>query len=89
MRPCAVRCCSIRSTSCAWHACSCTRWFLRGGCELICDYLDFAPEDFFSWNYDFEDMGELCSAGEIDAGSHPVRELPPRFDFFKKHPSQL
>ncbi|HIS40150.1 MAG TPA: class I tRNA ligase family protein [Candidatus Aphodovivens avistercoris] len=59
------------------------------GCELICDYLDFAPEDFFSWNYDFEDMGELCSAGEIDAGSHPVRELPPRFDFFKKHPSQL
>ncbi len=58
------------------------------GCELICDYLDFAPEDFFSWNYDFEDMDELCSGGEINAGLHPVRSLPPRFDFFRKHESQ-
>lgn len=58
------------------------------GCETICDYMDFAPEEFFSWNYDFEGMGELCSAGEINAGGHPVRELPPRFDFFKKHESQ-
>ena len=59
------------------------------GCEMICDYLDFASEDLFSWNYDFEDMDELCSAGEITAGVHPVRELPPRFDFFKKHESQF
>lgn len=59
------------------------------GCEMICDYLDFASEDLFSWNYDFEDMDELCSAGEITAGAHPVRELPPRFDFFKKHESQF
>lgn len=58
------------------------------GCEMICDYMDFAPEDLFSWNYDFEDMDELCSAGDITAGAHPVRELPPRFDFFKKHESQ-
>ena len=59
------------------------------GCELICEYMEFDPEVFFSWNYDFEDMDELCSAGEITAGSHVVRELPPRFDFFKKHESQL
>ena len=58
------------------------------GCELICDQMDFLPEDFFSWNYDFEDMDELCSAGEINAAAHPVRELPPRFDFFKRHESQ-
>ncbi len=58
------------------------------GCEKICDYMDFAPEDLFSWNYDFEDMDELCSAGDITSGTHPVRELPPRFDFFKKHESQ-
>ena len=58
------------------------------GCEKICDYMDFAPEDLFSWNYDFEDMDELCSAGDITSGTHPVRELPPRFDFFRRHESQ-
>lgn len=59
------------------------------GTEKICDYLDFDAEEFFSWNYDFESMDELCSAGEIDEGRHRVRDLPPRFDFFEKHPSQL
>ncbi len=59
------------------------------GCETICDYLDFAPEDFFSWTYDFNSNEELCHAGEIDAGEHEVRELPPRFDFFRKHESQF
>ena len=58
------------------------------GTEKICDYLSFEFDDFFSWNYDLEDMGELCSAGEIDEGRHRIRELPPRFDFFEKHPSQ-
>ncbi len=59
------------------------------GCEKICDYLSFAFDDFFSWNYDFESCEELCSAMEIDEGAHRVQELPPRFDFFEKHPSQL
>ena len=59
------------------------------GCERICDYLSFEFDDFFSWNYDLEDVDELCSAGEIDEGRHRIRELPPRFDFFEKHPSQL
>ena len=58
------------------------------GTEKICDYLSFEFDDFFSWNYDLEDVGELCSAGEIDEGRHRIRELPPRFDFFEKHPSQ-
>ena len=58
------------------------------GTEKICDYLSFEFDDFFSWNYDLEDVGELCSAGEIDEGRHRIRELLPRFDFFKKHPSQ-
>ncbi|MCI9128909.1 MAG: class I tRNA ligase family protein [Eggerthellaceae bacterium] len=58
------------------------------GCEVICDYMDFEPEAFFSWNYDFNDMDELCHAHEIDAGAHAVCELPPRFDFFRKHESQ-
>ncbi len=59
------------------------------GCEKICDYLDFDAHEFFSWNYDFESLDELCSAGEIEQGSHPVRPLPPRTDFFAAHPSQF
>ena len=59
------------------------------GAEKICDYLSFEFDDFFSWNYDFENMDELCSAGEIDEGRHRIRELLPRFDFFEKHPSQF
>lgn len=58
------------------------------GTEKICDYLCFDYEDFFSWNYDFEGMDELCSAGDIHEGRHRLRELPPRTDFFERHPSQ-
>lgn len=59
------------------------------GCEMICDYLNFNHSDFFSWNYDFESNNELCGPAEIEAGAHPVRELPPRTDFFKAHESQF
>ncbi len=59
------------------------------GCEVICDYMDFDPDDFFNWSYDFNSMDELCHAGEIDEGLHSVCELPPRFDFFRKHESQF
>ena len=59
------------------------------GTEKICDYLNFEFEDFFSWNYDFDSMEELCSATELDEGRHRVRDLPPRTDFFKFHPSQI
>ena len=58
------------------------------GTEKICDYMNFDFGEFFSWNYDFESMEELCGASELEAGSHVVRELPPRFDFFRKHESQ-
>ena len=30
-------------------------------------------------------VGEIM---EIDAGAHRIHELPPRFDFFRKHESQ-
>lgn len=59
------------------------------GTEKICDYLNFAFDDFFSWNYDFDSMEELCSGVELDAKRHRVRDLPPRTDFFKFHPSQI
>ncbi|MCR2035507.1 class I tRNA ligase family protein [Adlercreutzia mucosicola] len=58
------------------------------GCEKICDYLSFGFDELFSWNYDFDSNEELCPAMEIDAGAHRIHELPPRFDFFRKHESQ-
>ena len=62
---------------------------VRAGTEKICDYLSFEFDEFFSWNYDFEDNAELCGAGEITEGRHRIRELPPRTDFFERHPSQF
>lgn len=59
------------------------------GTEKICDYLNFNFDEFFSWNYDFVSMEELCNANELDDGRHRVRELPPRTDFFKFHESQI
>lgn len=59
------------------------------GTEKICDYLNFEFDEFFSWNYDFDSMEELCNGGELDAKRHRVRDLPPRTDFFKFHPSQV
>ncbi len=58
------------------------------GCEKIADYMNFDFEDFFSWNYDFEGMEELCGTLELQSQAHIIRELPARFDFFKKHESQ-
>ena len=59
------------------------------GTERICDYLNFEFDEFFSWNYDFDSMEELCNAKELDERRHRVRDLPPRTDFFKFHPSQI
>jgi len=63
------------------------------GAESICRYLSFAPERFFSWQGLLDDGGvagieTLCTAEERLAGSHEVGILPPRTDFFSKHPSQ-
>jgi methionyl-tRNA synthetase len=58
------------------------------GCEMICEQLGFEAAEFFNWRYDFKDMDELCGAAEVAASMHKVHELPPRFDFFKKHESQ-
>ena len=58
------------------------------GTEKICDFMNFDFDEFFSWNYDFDSMEELCSAHELEAKRHRVRDLPPRTDFFSFHPSQ-
>ena len=58
------------------------------GCEKICNMLNFSSDEFFSWDYTFDSMAELCTQAEVQAQAHKVAELPPRTDFFKKHPSQ-
>ena len=59
------------------------------GCELICSYFAIAPEVFFSWDHLFDTTDELVRSLGEEPGSHRVQELPPRFDFFEKHASQL
>ena len=59
------------------------------GCEKICEQLLFEQTRFFSWNTNFNTLEELCSEQECAEQSHAINELPPRFDFFKKHPSQF
>lgn len=58
------------------------------GTEKICTYLEFDPDRFFSWDGHFDNVDELCTDEERSAGFHAVKELPPRTDFFKAHPSQ-
>ena len=52
------------------------------GCELICEYFDIAPEVFFSWDHVLETTDEFVRALGEEPGSHRVKVLPPRFDFF-------
>ena len=59
------------------------------GTEMICEYLAFDPAVFFSWEYAFESLDELCSEAECKVGFHAIKELPPRTDFFAVHPSQI
>ena len=59
------------------------------GCERICEHMGFAADAFFDWENAFLDPRELAAKlGEAPEG-HAIVELPPRFDFFEKHPSQL
>ena len=58
------------------------------GCELICEHMGFEKHDFFSWEHALETPRQLAEALGEDASEHALMELPPRFDFFRKHESQ-
>ena len=58
------------------------------GCELICEHLAFDPALFFSWEHAFETPAQLAAAEGKTCAEHAIVALPPRFDFFEKHPSQ-
>ena len=55
------------------------------GTEMIADYLNIDKEKFFNWEYCFEELPYFYEMEE----NHKIKELLPRVDFFKKHPSQL
>ena len=58
------------------------------GCERIAEALNFPHEEFFSWENAFMGPKELAAKLGQSAEEHQLEELPPRFDFFKAHPSQ-
>ncbi|MFQ6859557.1 MAG: methionine--tRNA ligase [Collinsella sp.] len=58
------------------------------GCEKICEHFAIASEVFFSWEHIFETCDELVVDLGEQPGTHAIKVLPPRFDFFEKHPSQ-
>ncbi len=59
--------------------------FVPYGCEEICEYMNCDKEKFFSWDHDFLSLNEIFG----DVSIIDVKSLPPRFDFFPKHPSQF
>jgi methionyl-tRNA synthetase len=61
------------------------------GTHKIIEYLnlDCPDEEFLSWDHIFDGFEPLLSESDIAAGSHQLKELPPRTDFFEKHPSQF
>lgn len=65
--------------------------FVPKGCELIFKQMDFtqSAEEYFSWEHIHEGNEFFFTADEMTQGSHRLAELPPRFDFFEKHPSQV
>lgn len=77
----------------AFHQLRATTVLMHGivptGCEKICEHFAIAPEVFFSWDNIFKTNDELVSELGEQPGKHAVKALPPRFDFFEKHPSQF
>lgn len=58
------------------------------GCELICEYMGFEAQDFFSWDNVLDTPRDLATKLGENADQHTIVELPSRFDFFRKHESQ-
>ncbi len=75
--------CELRTLTLLMHPA--TPW----GCEKICEHLAFDPETFFSWDHAFDGPIELAALKRRTPQEHKLVPLPPRFDFFEKHPSTI
>jgi methionyl-tRNA synthetase len=60
------------------------------GTRMIYEYLnlDASEEQFFSWEQAFSGFEAFVNDADTEQGGHPINELPPRTDFFERHPSQ-
>jgi methionyl-tRNA synthetase len=60
------------------------------GTNMIFEYLNLTTDarDFFSWEHIFEDYSPFLTPQDTKRGGHPLKELPPRTDFFSRHESQ-
>ena len=58
------------------------------GCEKVREHLAIPADLLFSWDHAFEGVTELVGAMGEAVADHGLVELPPRTDFFEKHPSQ-
>ena len=74
---------ALRTVTLLMHPCA--PW----GCESICEHLAFDKELFFSWEHAFDGPRELAALEGKTPEEHAIVELPPRFDFFQKHESQV
>ncbi len=54
------------------------------GCEMLLDYLGF-DKSFWDWSRIFDTVYDFMP----DKNNHKLKFLPPRVDFFAKHPSQF
>jgi methionyl-tRNA synthetase len=61
------------------------------GTQKVVEYLALGAfeQEFFSWEHIFEGYEPFVTDAEKSRGGHPLKELPPRSDFFAKHPSQF
>ena len=73
---------ALRTTTLLMHAAVPT------GCERISDMLGFDSDVFYDWNNAFDSLAQLCEDANEKPEDHEIKELPPRYDFFEKHPSQ-
>ncbi len=75
--------CALRTVTLLMHPA------VPSGCEKICEHMGFDPDVFFSWEHAFEGPAELAALAGEKPEEHAIVPLPPRFDFFEKHPSQM
>ncbi len=59
------------------------------GCQKICEHMAFDADVFFSWEHAFDGPRELAALAGQTPEEHAIVALPPRFDFFEKHQSQI
>ncbi|WP_455137826.1 class I tRNA ligase family protein [Thermophilibacter sp.] len=74
---------ALRTVTLLMHPC------VPDGCERICEHLGFSAREFFGWDHALDGVLELAAARGEKPEEHRIVPLPPRFDFFEKHPSQV